>query len=153
MVIDGEGNLIIVTLDSSLNTAGNFLTPGTVVIIKAALHIYFRYGGQNEKRCAIVVREFKVEGCYEPSPELMGPPKRCIRATTRKIRHKKNNGETQQLMEISKQTMHMQQRRMFKAWRDICDMRYGVYSCQPCSTCNCSKRVCGCDEKTGKNDT
>ena len=51
---------------------------------KEALPVYFRYDDQHEKRCAIVIREFEVEGHYELPPELMGTAKRRIRAMTGK---------------------------------------------------------------------
>ena len=58
--IDGGGNSIMLRIDSSLNTAGNLLTPGTVVNLQSYLPIYFRYEDDSDKRCAIVARKLRL---------------------------------------------------------------------------------------------
>ena len=60
------------------------ITIFSLLATKKALPVYFRYDDQHEKRCAIVIREFEVEGHYELPPELMGTAKRRIRAMTGK---------------------------------------------------------------------
>ena len=72
--VDGDGNIITVRLDSTLNSEGKLLTPGAVIHITSAFAIYMNYGDLYDMRCAIVIRAFRiVERCTVPEG-LSGPP-------------------------------------------------------------------------------
>ena len=57
-----------------LNTAGNMLTPGTIIHIQRFLPVYYRYEDNPQRKFAIVVREFKYVGRQELSEELKSRP-------------------------------------------------------------------------------
>ena len=79
VAIDGDRNLMILRLDSSLNSAVNLLCPGTVMKISNAIPVYFQYDNDTKKRCAIVVRDFEIVDHHKLAPDLTERPKNCIK--------------------------------------------------------------------------
>ncbi|KAL7549905.1 hypothetical protein ACHAWF_013166 [Thalassiosira exigua] len=63
-------------IDSTLNTAGNLLTPGAIVEVQSFAPVYFRYDDEGERRCAIVVRKFEIVGRQVLTQTKLGPPKK-----------------------------------------------------------------------------
>lgn len=97
---DGDKMSIVMRIDSTLNTAGNLLAPGTIVLVQSYLPVYFRYDVNDDKSCAIVVRKFEVVGRRPVPSELAGPPKHRVvpkkekKQPTRKPPKKKQRVET-----------------------------------------------------------
>jgi len=100
--IDGDKSSITLRLDSTLNTAGNVLTPGTVIHVKRYLPIYWKYDDNIQKKCAIVVREFEVVGRQQVPPENANqPPKQRVKpkaaqkiSKRKKLSKKEEDGTT-----------------------------------------------------------
>lgn len=84
--VDGDGKTILVRIDSTLNCAGNLLTPGSIVKLQSFLPVYFHYGDSDDKRCAIVVRQFEVVGRRTLAPEMAGAPKQRVEPEKEKKR-------------------------------------------------------------------
>ena len=53
--IDKDQTVITIRLDSTMNSGGKFLSPGTVVHVTSAFPVYINYGGMYDMRCAIVL--------------------------------------------------------------------------------------------------
>jgi len=77
--IDGDETIITVRLDSTLNSEGTLLEPGTVIHVTSAFPVYMTYGNMYDKRCAIVLREFRIL-CRRPVPSsFTGPPEKRLK--------------------------------------------------------------------------
>ena len=72
--VDGDKQSVNIRLDSTLNTGGNMLTPGTIMHVQRFLPVYYRYDDNPQRKFAIVVREFKVVGRQELPEKLKGRP-------------------------------------------------------------------------------
>lgn len=71
--IDGDGTVITVRLDSTLNSEGKLLAAGAVIRVASAFAVYMNYGEMYDERCAIVLRDFVIL-CTRPVPsERSGP--------------------------------------------------------------------------------
>mmetsp|Transcript_54120 Transcript_54120/g.114984 ORF Transcript_54120/g.114984 Transcript_54120/m.114984 type:complete len:337 (+) Transcript_54120:163-1173(+) len=66
--VDGDGTVVTVRLDSTLNSQGSFLTPGSIVHVTSGFPVYLNYGDLYDMQCAIVLRAFRVIG-RRPVPE------------------------------------------------------------------------------------
>lgn len=84
MAVDGDGKSIVLRIDSTLNTAGNLLTPGTIVKVLNSLPVYFRYKEAEETKCALVVREFEVVGRRSLAAEFVEAPKERVKPAKKK---------------------------------------------------------------------
>ncbi|KAL7545105.1 hypothetical protein ACHAWF_008472 [Thalassiosira exigua] len=76
--VDGDGTSILLRVDSTLSSAANLLTPGSIVNIQSFIPIRYSYDDHNDKRCAIVIKEFELKG-YQPLKEeqMKRPTKRA----------------------------------------------------------------------------
>lgn len=71
LAADGDGKGVHVRLDSTLSTEGNLLIPGTIILVKKFLPVYYQYENQDDNRVAMVVKEFEIAGRRQLPPDLL----------------------------------------------------------------------------------
>ena len=88
--MDGDGTAIPLRVDSTLNSAANLLTPGSIVLIESFIPIHFKYEDHADDRCVIVIKQFEVKGHHSLPEELLKRPTKRAKPSkeTEKIKQK-----------------------------------------------------------------
>ena len=68
-IIDGDKTLIIVCIDSILNTAAIALKAGIIINFTRFITAYFHYDDKENGHCAIICHGFEIVG-HQHIPEL-----------------------------------------------------------------------------------
>ena len=72
--VDGDGTAIPLRVDSTLNSAANLLTPGSIVLIESFIPIHFKYEDHADDRCVIEMEQFEVKGHHSFTEEILKRP-------------------------------------------------------------------------------
>lgn len=77
--VDGSNGILLLRIDSTLNTAAMSLDPGSIAEITSSFPVYFNYEDDNDDRCAIVVQKFEIIGKRDVPEDLPKNNKKAIR--------------------------------------------------------------------------
>ena len=108
--IGSDKKHINVRVDSTLSSAENLLIPGSITLISKSIPARWTYENRSDTRCAIIMKEFKVEAQHPvPSELLVGPTQnKCTIPVSakKKVMHekKKDHVETEANIAMSKRT-------------------------------------------------
>ena len=99
--VDGDGNIITVRLDSTLNSEGKLLTARAIIQITSAFAVYMDYGNLYGMRCAIVIQDCRIivrrtvpEGISSRPPERLTVVRKPLLSNETKSNGKGCNGCT-----------------------------------------------------------